>query len=82
MDEQRRPCRRHGPEVGAGITQGDQAAVHGVPPHLGAETPRVEPRRLDPRCDEHIGDRVAGQELADGRKIPVVKQTGRRGPQR
>src|SRR5581483_5114975 len=64
-------------EVGARVAEADELAVDDVTPHLGAQSPRVEPARLDPGRHEHVRDRVAGEQVEHLVHVAVVKDADR-----
>jgi hypothetical protein len=55
-----------------------QASVDDVSPHLAAEPVRLEPDRLDPRGDEHVGDGVAVEKRDDVVQVVRAQDTQRR----
>ena len=64
-----------GHEVGAGVAGRPQPTVDDVAPHLAGEPHRVDADGPHPRLDEHMGHRVAGQEVEHFRQIGLAKDT-------
>ena len=64
----------HGDQVGSAVAQRHQPAALLEAPHLGAESPGIEPEGPDPRLDEHVRHRVDGADCKGRRPVAVVQQ--------
>ena len=73
---------RHRDQVGPGVAQRGQPAAGVVTPHLRAQTGRVEPGRVHPGADEHVGDRLGVTDPEHLVAIAIIEYAQRPGPRR